>query len=246
MANGKIQFRIDLKMKVIAHDEKKHTFKFELEPDPSRYEWKEQVGKSWLYDKLDNLWIPEDGFFKFLTNYLQNRPIGCQRPQIDSAENYVKNRLPYIYEMLTGSEHPVNLIDRSADFLNSLASDKLEFAILSLDIVGSTLLSNTMSAEKYGCLIRTTLFELSEVVPKFHGHVLKYTGDGLIAYFPSPSFIRMNDMAMDCALTMHLLIYNGINPLIKDEGYRKINIRIGIDSGEAYIETIGSPETKRG
>ena len=34
---------------------------------------------------------------------------------------------------------------------------------------------------------------MSEIIPKFHGHVLKYTGDGLIGYFPEPSFItKMN------------------------------------------------------
>jgi class 3 adenylate cyclase len=55
----------------------------------------------------------------------------------------------------------------------------------------------------------------------------------------------MNDLAMDCALTMHLLIYKGINPILKAEGYQPIDIRIGIDSGEAGIVTIGSPETKR-
>ncbi|HEX9913217.1 MAG TPA: adenylate/guanylate cyclase domain-containing protein [candidate division Zixibacteria bacterium] len=245
MADGEIQFRIDLKMKVIAFDEKENEFKFELEPDPRRYEWREQDGKSWLYDKLDNLWIPEDAFFKFLTNYLKDRPIGCQRPQIDPTEDYVDSRLSYVRKMLTSTDSSAELIDKSDDFLNSLAVDKLGFAILSLDIVGSTHLSNVMSPEKYMNLISTVLFELSSVVPKFHGHVLKYTGDGIIAYFPAPSFIRMNDLAIDCAFTMHLLIYKGINLILKEEDYQPLDIRIGIDSGEAYIVIIGSPETKR-
>ncbi len=174
-----------------------------------------------------------------------NHEITCQWPQIDSAEDYINGRLLYIRKMLTSVDIPTKLVDKSEDFLNSLAPDKLEFAILSIDIADSTLLSTVMSPEKYSRLIRTILFELSRVVPKFHGYVLKYTGDGLIAYFPAPSFIRMNDLAIDCALTMHLLIYKGINPILKDEGYQPIDIRIGIDSGEAYIETIGSPEAKQ-
>lgn len=245
MTDTEIQFRIDLVMKVIAVDEEKNEFEVVLEPHPRRYEWKEQDGKRWLYDKLDNLLFPEDVFFKQLGKYLQGMPVGYQRQQIDSTEDYVNSRLSYIHGMLTGSDAPTELVDKSEDFLNSLATNKLEFAILSLDIVGSTRLSTVMPPEEYGRLIRTILFESSTVVPKFHGHVLKYTGDGLVAYFPAPSFIRMNDLAMDCALAMHLLVYKGINPILKDEGYQPVDIRIGIDSGEAHILTIGSPETKR-
>ena len=236
--------RIDLVVKVISIDEEKNEFEVVFEPHPRRYEWKERDGKRWLFDKLDNLWFPEDVFIKQLPKLLQG-PVGYQRQRIDSAEDYVNGRLPYIRKMLTSTDIPTKLVDKSEDFLNSLAAHKLEFAILSLDIVGSTRLSTVMPPEKYSRLICTTLFELSTVVPKFHGHVLKYTGDGLIAYFPAPSFIRMNDLAMDCALTMHLLTYEGINPVLKGEGYQPIDIRTGIDSGEAPIVTIGSPETKR-
>ena len=239
MTDREAAFRIDLVMKV------KEERKVVIEPHPRRYEWKERDGKRWLHDKLDNLWFPEDAFFKQLSKHLQITPVGYQCQQIGSAEDYVNSRLPYIRKTLTGTDTPTELVDKSADFLNSLATDKLEFAILSLDIVGSTLLSTVIPPEKYRRLIRTTLFELSTVVPKFHGHVLNYTGDGLIAYFPAPSFIRMNDLAMDCALTMRLLIYKGINSIFKAEGYQPIDIRIGINSGKAYIETIGSPETKR-
>jgi len=50
-------------------------------------------------------------------------------------------------------------------------------------------------------VIPIALFEFSLAIPAFHGHVLKYTGDGLIAYFAEPSFLTKNDLALDCALT---------------------------------------------
>ena len=86
---------------------------------------------------------------------------------------------------------------------------------------------------------------MSETVPKFHGHVLKYTGDGLIAYFPEPSFIIKNDLALDCSLTIRKLAYEGINQVLEENGYPQINIRIGLDSGNAYVIAIGSLKTKR-
>jgi class 3 adenylate cyclase len=86
---------------------------------------------------------------------------------------------------------------------------------------------------------------MSEIIPEFHGHVLKYTGDGLIAYFPEPSFITKNDLAIDCALTVKRLVYDGLNPILESEGYPRLDIRIGLDSGEAVIITVGSQKTKR-
>ena len=75
--------------------------------------------------------------------------------------------------------------------------------------------------------------------------MLKYTGDGLIAYFPEPGFTTKNDLAIDCALALRRLIYFALNPLFREFQYPAIDIRIGLDSGEAYVLTIGSPETKQ-
>jgi class 3 adenylate cyclase len=102
-----------------------------------------------------------------------------------------------------------------------------------------------LAPEIYKTVISTTLYELSEIVPKFHGHVLKYTGDGLIAYFPEPSFILKNDLAIVCALTLRILVYEALNPILIKRGFPSIGIRIGLDAGEAYVVTIGSPETKQ-
>jgi class 3 adenylate cyclase len=112
-------------------------------------------------------------------------------------------------------------------------------------MVGSTGLATSTHPETYARLISVILYELSELVPKFWGHVLKYTGDGLIAYFPEPSFITMNDAALYCALTMRMIVYQALNKALLQRGLPPIAIRIGIDAGEAYVQTVGSPETKQ-
>ena len=58
------------------------------------------------------------------------------------------------------------------------------------------------------------LDELALIVAQFNGQVLKYTGDGLIAYFTPPSYNRMNDMALDCALTCRHLLYEAVFPAL--------------------------------
>lgn len=70
-------------------------------------------------------------------------------------------------------------------------------------------------------------------------------GDGLIAYFPEPSFITMNDLAIDCALTMRGCVYRAINPVLLNHGLPKLDVRIGLDAGEAFIVTMGNPKDKQ-
>jgi len=244
MSNKAMYFRMDFVQEIISVNEDKRTITFRLIPDPRRYEWKEIEGKRYLYDKLDEVLFSEKTFFD-LAKQMAGQPIYFQPQEIDNAKQYVKSRIPLIRARLREDEKLATLQDKSEAFLESLTDDKLGFVIMSVDIVGSTKLSTELEQKKYIRLISTTLYEMSEIIPKFHGHVLKYTGDGLIAYFPEPSFITKNDLAIDCALTIRRLVYKGLNPVFENEGYPSIDIRIGLDSGEAYVITIGSPETKR-
>ena len=179
-----------------------------------------------------------------MAEQLNGLPLYFQPQKIKNAGEYVAQRITKIREKFSGNFPPPKFEDKSDDFLKSLAEDELNFVILSFDIANSTKLITTLNPEVYNRLISIVLYELSKVIPLFHGHVLKYTGDGLIAYFPAPSFITKNDLAIDCALTMIKLVFEGLNPVIKEIGYDAINIRIGLDSGAAFVTTIGSPDTK--
>jgi len=239
-----IKFRMDFVQKIISVDTNTGKYVATIEPDPRRYEWKIAKGKKLSHDKFDNVYFPENVLDQ-ITKQSVGRPIYFQPQLIDDAESYIKSRKPVIEKMLDGGVPSPTFKDKSEDFLQSLSTDKLGFVIMSLDIVGSTKLATAMNPKKYARLISVILFELSEVVPKFHGHVLKYTGDGIIAYFPEPSFITKNDLALDCALTLRALVHKTLDPILKEREYPTINLRIGLDAGEAYIETIGSPETKQ-
>lgn len=245
MPDELIRFRFDLVHEVLSVDDETRSVRFVLKPDPRRYERRERDGKSYLYDRFDDIWLPEKEFLQSLVEQLRGQPVYFQPPKILSAHDYIAGRRSTIVSRLEGKVTAPTFEDKSEHFLESLSVDKLGFVILSLDIVGSTLLATTVNQRIYAKLISVVLFELSEVVPKFHGHVLKYTGDGLIAYFPEPSFITKNDLALDCALTLLGLVKEGLNPELVGHGLPEVQIRIGLDSGEAYVETIGSPETKQ-
>jgi class 3 adenylate cyclase len=68
-------------------------------------------------------------------------------------------------------------------------------------------------------------------------------GDGALLYFPIGSFARRHDMAMACALLLRDLILRGFNPVLASMGLPKLACRIGADSGDAYVRTIGDSFT---
>jgi len=244
MGNTSSRRRFDFVQEVTGFDEETGVFQVILKPDPRRYKWKTVKGKRYLYDMLDNARFSEP-VLRQLAEAMNDQPIYYQQQKIGDAGIYIQSRIPQVRNALEGKFPRPTFEDKSEEFLQSLGTDKLEFVIMSVDIVGSTKLSTTLPPELYSRVIATVLFELSEVVPQFHGHVLKYTGDGIIAYFPAPSFISKNDLAIDCALTIRGLVRKAIDPVLKERGIDPIDIRIGLDSGEAMIATIGSSEAKQ-
>jgi adenylate cyclase len=183
--------------------------------------------------------------FRQMAEQLQDLPITYEKQRIDDAKTYIASRPGHIEAMLDGNGPDDGLADKSEEFLDALAGDELGFVILSIDVVGSTKLATTVDPKVYRTVIRTLLYELSETIPLFNGHVLKYTGDGLVAYFPEPSFIRKNDLALDCALTLRRLVRDALNPALRERKMPALDVRIGIDAGQAFVETVGGPETKR-
>lgn len=225
-------------------DHTRNTFSYRLIPDPRRYEWVTKDGIKYLYDKLDNLMYgPEvlDSMAKQMTG----RPVYFQPRFIENLADYLESRIPIIEAGLNGKAAEVDLSDPSAEFLASLAKSKQGFAIMCVDVAGSTFLAHSVNEDNYAIIISTLLSEMSQVVFGYRGHILKYTGDGIIAYFPEPSLITMNDLSFDCACALKILIKKIFNPLCMKKALPSIDIRIGIDSGQANIIVIGSPMTKR-
>jgi class 3 adenylate cyclase len=77
---------------------------------------------------------------------------------------------------------------------------------------------------------------MSSVVEIYNGHVLKYVGDAVIAFF-TPGFNRYltSDKAVRCAKWMINVIKYGINPILNKYGYPELSVKIGIDVGEIVV-----------
>ena len=238
------RLRLDFVWETVSFDQNTGEGFATLIPDPRRYEWKEKDGKQWLVDRFDNTWIAKEAFIQCVQN-LKGMPIYSTPQTLGNAQDYATSRLPHIRAALQGEVSIETFEDKSDEFLRRRETDELEFVIASVDLVGSTRMVKELPPEVYNRIISTLSFELSHLIPDFHGFVLKFTGDGLIAYFTAPRVMIKHDHAIDCALAMRRIVYEGINPVLTELGFPTIDIRIGLDSGQASVLMLGSGRAKR-
>jgi adenylate cyclase len=239
-----IAYRFDMQPEVLEVDDATRTITFRMVPDPRRYDRVDEEDRHGWFDRFDHLFIADEVMRQF-SDQLDGIPVYHQRPEIESASDYVESRKEAIESKLEGDGDPPTFEDKSESFLATLEADAKPFVILSLDLQGSTRLSQSVAPVDYKTAITVILDELALVVSLFHGHVLKYTGDGVIAYFTPPSYNLKNDLALDCALTMRHLLYAAIFPALVARNFPSLEVRIGIDTGEAYVVAMGNPSTKQ-
>jgi adenylate cyclase len=127
-------------------------------------------------------------------------------------------------------------IKRGQDYLLNYVSSKRPLVIMYADLVGSTKMSMTLSADKLVTIIRAFVHEMSSVVETYDGHVLKYVGDAIIAFFP-PGFNKYltYDKAVRCAKSMINVLNRGINPILKNYDCPELYVKIGIDEGNNVV-----------
>lgn len=233
---------MDFNVEVIEITDDGH-FELKFTPDPNRYSRKKMNGVEGYWDKFDEIFFPLDEILKMVKN-MENCPIYDTRKTITDIKTYTQERIEYLNLNLGKNPESYQFCDKSEEFLDSLNKDRLHFVILSIDIVGSTKMSQELSIVDNSRVIQLFSSEISQLINGFGGYVLKFLGDGIIAYFPEPNYIGMNDNAVDCAYSIKYFIINGLNNVLNSKGLPSINFRIGLDSGEAMILTVGSKISK--
>jgi len=237
-------YRIDLLQEVEWLDKKTNRMRIKWTPNPERYDWKIINGKNHLCDKLENITIPEEVYNKIILD-MKGKGIYWVKSNIDSNLKYIEERIPKIKNFLESSSLDYEFKDKSEEFLNALPIKEMTFVILCIDLKGSTHMSQELSPPDNAKIIELFLKEMALIVAAYHGYVLKYVGDGLIAYFPEPNYLGMEDAAVDCAASMKFIIERAINPMLIEKSLPALQFRIGLDSGKAIISTVGSITTKQ-
>jgi adenylate cyclase len=126
------------------------------------------------------------------------------------------------------------------EFLLGHVNSKIPLVIMYADLVGSTKMSMTLPAGKMVTIIRSFSYEMSNLIHSKGGFVLKYVGDAIIAFFPPEDNVsRACVRSLQSAREMISIIQRGINPVLIQEGYTELKVKIGIDEGESIIIQYG-------
>ena len=98
-------------------------------------------------------------------------------------------------------------------------------------------MSNILDLKDLTVLLQIFIQEMTIIAVKNHGYILKYSGDAVIVYFPviNNEFSIPSKNAISCAMNMLLVVDQGINPVLKEFGFPKLSVKIGIDSGENAV-----------
>jgi class 3 adenylate cyclase len=126
--------------------------------------------------------------------------------------------------------------DTSNIFLSKYIGTTLKLVVLYVDLVGSTLMTRSLPVSRLATMIQAFTQEMSIIVSKFGGQVLKFVGDAVVAYFPlDASYSLAYNTAVDCSHSMILVVQEAINPVISMHGYDELQIKIGVDTSEHSI-----------
>ena len=229
---------------LIAANKQKTSFPFGLTTSKVKLEPQPVEGEKGYYDVIEKKFVPLENLESVIA---QVKPV--EKFQIMTPDD------EFLIQSLTRIQRNFSLYKRkqsdsysqaflkyiSNRFLSLWPENEINTAVLYVDIVGSTKIATTLSSDELSGLIKVFSEEMSVVVSKHAGFVLKYTGDAVIAFFPElKDFGNMAENAVRCARSMNMLITHSLNPMFASFGLPKINIRIGIDVGKNRIVVLGS------
>lgn len=121
-----------------------------------------------------------------------------------------------------------------------LGGKKAVVTVLFSDIRGFTRISEQLNAEEVSVILNEYFTEIEPIITKYNGVINKFIGDAVMAIFGEPiQDINHAKNAVLCANEM-LKAVDKLRDKWLFEGKPRIEIGIGINTGEAFVGNIGS------
>src|SRR5216683_1778606 len=115
---------------------------------------------------------------------------------------------------------------------NEVAGERRHLTVLFCDLVGSTGIAARLDPEQWRETVAGYHRAAAEAITRFDGHVAKYLGDGVMAYFGWPA---AHDNDAERAARAGLALLDAIAKLNQQPGHATLSARVGIDSGLVVI-----------
>ena len=113
-----------------------------------------------------------------------------------------------------------------------VAGERRHLTVLFCDLVGSTAIAAQLDPEEWRETVASYQRVAAEAITRFDGHVAKYLGDGVMAYFGWPA---AHDNDAERAARAGLTILDAIAKLNQQPGHAHLSARVGIDSGLVVV-----------
>ena len=121
-----------------------------------------------------------------------------------------------------------------------LGGKRANVTVLFADIRGFTSMSEKMTAEEVSKILNEYFTEIEPIITKYNGVINKFIGDAVMAIFGEPiQDLNHPVNAVKCAYEM-LKKVDELRDKWLFEGKPKIEIGIGINTGDAFVGNIGS------
>lgn len=121
-----------------------------------------------------------------------------------------------------------------------LGGKRSNVTVLFADIRGFTSMSENMSAEEVSVILNEYFTEIEPIITKYNGVINKFIGDAIMAIFGEP--IQDKNHALNAVKCANAMLEKVDELQIKwlKEGKPKIEIGVGINTGDAFVGNIGS------
>lgn len=110
-------------------------------------------------------------------------------------------------------------------------AERRQLTIMFVDLVGSTALSTELDPEDMSEVIRSYQNAVAGEISRFEGHVAKFMGDGVLAYFGWP---KAHEDAAERAVRAGLAVIQVMAKLKAPDG-RSLQARVGIATGRVVV-----------
>ncbi len=120
------------------------------------------------------------------------------------------------------------------------AGERRHLTVLFCDLAGSTEIAARLDPEEWRETVAGYQRAAGEAITRFGGHVAKYLGDGVMAFFGYP---EAHDNDAERAARAGLTILEAICKLNEEAAHAKLSARIGVDSGAVVVGAGAGKET---
>ena len=129
--------------------------------------------------------------------------------------------------------------------LREYVSKRIPLYVIFVDLVDSTKMSQKILPSQLGDVIRSFSQESTVIIEKYNGHILKFVGDAVVAYFiPKNDSKKIANDVIKCAQTIIDVTKMSANPILEENHLPPLHLHIGIDFGLCSVLLYGTDKKK--